>query len=99
MRNMQVVAEQKLQCMLARFECQLRCRAAVTKMDMVLICGYWHVHRWQAGVDQDVMMAGVCCVVASPYDFHCANAKLDRKRAGNGVPICRGNKEYAGTLA
>ena len=89
MGDMQMVAQQKLQCVLTRFESQLTCGAAVTKMHVILVSRYRHIQSGQTGVNQDVMMSGIRCVVAGTHDFHSANTKLHSERAGNCVSIGR----------
>ena len=57
MRNMEVIAEQQAQRMLAWRKRQLGRRAGIAEMNMIRICWYGQLRIGQAGIDKQVVMA------------------------------------------
>src|SRR5437588_415313 len=82
-----LVAEQQLQRMVARRQCNLDFGLASTEMQMVRIIRDWLIEWWKLGIDQQMMMAGIGAVRAGRGDAHVLQTKINRQLGGNRVPI------------
>jgi len=95
MRDMQVIPEQQLQCMCARFEAQLGRGAGVAKMNVVRVGRYRQPQIGQAGVYQQVMVAGMRVIDPGCDYVHALYSEFNTYGAGNRSAICRCNEMYA----
>ena len=98
MGDMCVVTEDQLQGMFTWCKVQHGLSLALAEMDVVLVCRDGHIHRWQPGIDQDVMMAGIFHDDAGRCDPHTLQAELDCNRTRDRRAIDGGNKVDPGTL-
>lgn len=61
--------------MFARLQCSLRRCAAVAEMNVIIIVGDRQVHVWKFGVDDQVMMPRLGCVLTGGHHRQAINTK------------------------
>jgi len=92
MGYVQVVAKQQLKRVLARGERELRTRAAVAEVNVILVRGDRQGKQWQVLVNYQVVVPAAQPVVARACYFHSLEPEFQLDRAGYDVAI-RGRYE------
>jgi hypothetical protein len=95
-RNMQVVAQQQAQGVLAGREVQRGRGGRVAEVNMVRICRDRHPHVRQISVDEQMMMSRMGLFDTGSDDAHTFDSELDCDRIGHGVAILWCYEKYAG---
>ena len=73
---MVLVAQEQLQRVLAGLELNFRLALAATEMKVVEVVGYRLVERWQLGIDQEMMMAGIFPIGARRREAHVLQSEI-----------------------
>lgn len=94
MRDMQVIAQQHLQRMLAGWQGNFGRRAAIAEMNMILIFGDWHPKIRNLGIDEQVVVAGMRRVLARRSNGHSLDSEDDTDGIADRLAISRVHKEH-----
>ena len=92
MRDVILVSQQQLQCVLAGRQRDLGFGLAGAVMQMIEVARYRPIERRQFGVDQQVMVAGMLAWRACRRHFHVPQPELDVVLAGTVAPSLRSTK-------
>ena len=89
MRYVQVVGQQELQRVLSRGAGELGLRAAITEMDVVLVCRDRQAKGRQPGVNDQVVVAAARVLITRRQHLHALQAELQSDRIRNHLTIGR----------
>ena len=73
--------------MCAWFQGDFRLGLAGSKVQMTEVVGNGLIERWQLGVDQQVVMTGICAIGAGWCDPHLAQTKANGHLWRNGLAV------------
>ena len=89
MRYVQVVGQQELKRVLSRGECELGLCAAITEMDVVLVCRDRQAEVRQSGVNEQVVVAAARALVTRRQYLHAVQAERQTDRIRKYLTIGR----------
>ena len=96
--NMQVVAEQHAECVLAGFKGYFSRCGAITEVNVIGVGRHRRPQFRQVRIDQEMVMARIRLIVTRFYDADAFDPKLDADRVGYRVTIRRCYEKNLGAV-